>query len=225
MTQGVAAHPGVLPARRAVPGRRCRSDPSGDGIFGLQSGRGCACCCVATLPALLFLPDLRAAREIQHAGAPAHRARHREALDATGIESQVQIGSNLARIHIVARTLPSAARVRTATPGAPGRRRVRSWADDFKAALLARFDEAYALKLFATYAQAFQPLTRRFSGDAAAFDVTFLEAADRERDRLHLDVYRPSAPQGQILSQDFPQPRRCDPDLRPSAMLENMDSR
>ena len=56
---------------------------------------------------------------------------------------------------------------------------VRSWADDFKAALLARFDEAYALKLFATYAQAFPAAyTEDFSGDAAAFDVTFLEAAD-----------------------------------------------
>ena len=117
-----------------------------------------------------------------------------EALEATGMESQVQIAeSNLARIHIVARTLPSAG---SRQDGDALERRVavavRSWADDFKAALLARFDEAYALKLFATYAQAFPAAyTEDFSGDAAAFDVTFLEAADRERDRLHLDVYRP----------------------------------
>jgi glutamate dehydrogenase len=117
-----------------------------------------------------------------------------EALDATGIESQVQIAeSTLARIHIVARTLPSAG---ARLDGDALERRiavaVRSWADDFKAALLARFDEAYALKLFATYAQAFPAAyTEDFSGDAAAFDVTFLEAADHERDRLHLDVYRP----------------------------------
>jgi glutamate dehydrogenase len=117
-----------------------------------------------------------------------------EALSATGMESQVQIAeSNLARIHIVARTLPSAgARI---DADALERRiavAVRSWGDDFKAALLARFDEAYALHLFATYAQAFPAAyTEDFSGDAAAIDVTFLEAAEREPDRLHLDVYRP----------------------------------
>src|ERR1700678_1119039 len=117
-----------------------------------------------------------------------------EALSATGMESQVQIAeSNLARIHIVARTLPSAgARI---DADALERRiavAVRSWGDDFKAALLARFDEAYALHLFATYAQAFPAAyTEDFSGDAAARDVTFLEAAEREPARLHLDVYRP----------------------------------
>ena len=117
-----------------------------------------------------------------------------EALEATGMESQVQIAeSNLARIHIVARTLPTAG---SRKDGDALERRiavaVRSWADDFKTALLARFDEAYALKLFATYAQAFPAAyTEDFSGDAAAVDVTFLEAAERERERLHLDVYRP----------------------------------
>ncbi len=116
-----------------------------------------------------------------------------EALDATGMESQVQIAeSNLARIHIVARTLPSAG---SSKDGDALERRialaVRSWADDFKTALLARFDEAYALELFATYSPAFPAAyTEDFPGDAAAVDVTFLEAAERERDRLHLDVYR-----------------------------------
>ncbi|HEX4153296.1 MAG TPA: NAD-glutamate dehydrogenase [Steroidobacteraceae bacterium] len=116
-----------------------------------------------------------------------------EALSALRMESQVQIAeSNLARIHIVARTLPSeGGRV----DGDALERRValavRSWADDFKSALLARFDEAYALQLFATYAQAFPAAyTEDFSGDAAAVDVTFLEAAERERHRLHLDLYR-----------------------------------
>src|SRR6202522_1885421 len=118
----------------------------------------------------------------------------REAFSAFGMESQVQIAeSNLARIHIVARTSPSdGARI---DADALERRiavAVRSWGDDFKAALLARFDEAYALHLFATYAQAFPAAyTEDFSGDAAARDVTFLEAAEREPARLHLDVYRP----------------------------------
>ena len=69
---------------------------------------------------------------------------------------------------------------------------VRSWSDDFKTALLARFDEAYALQLFDNYAQAFPAAyTEDFAGDAAALDVTFLEAAEKEPERLHLDIYRP----------------------------------
>jgi glutamate dehydrogenase len=117
-----------------------------------------------------------------------------EALIATGLESQVQIAeSNLARIHIVARTLPSTG---SRTDAEALERRiavaVRSWSDDFKAALLSQFDEAYALQLYATYAQAFPAAyTEDFAGEAAAVDATFLEAAEREPDRLHLDLYRP----------------------------------
>jgi glutamate dehydrogenase len=106
-----------------------------------------------------------------------------EAFSALSMESQVQIAeSNLARIHIVARTLPSestridnhALERRIATA-------VRSWSDDFKSALLARFDEAYALQLFETYAQALPAAyTEDFTGDAASLDVTFLEAAEKE---------------------------------------------
>jgi len=117
-----------------------------------------------------------------------------EAFSAYSLESQVQIAeSNLARIHIVARTVPS----ETGHLDADALERrvaiaVRSWADDFKTALLARFDEAYALQLFATYAQALPAAyTEDFSGDAAALDVTFLEAAAKDPARLHLDIYRP----------------------------------
>jgi glutamate dehydrogenase len=117
-----------------------------------------------------------------------------DALSAIGMESQVQIAeSNLARIHIVARTQPSeGSRIDADSLERRIAVAVRSWADDFKAALLARFDEAYALQLFAAYAQAFPAAyTEDFAGDAAVIDVTFLEAAVRERDRLHLDIYRP----------------------------------
>jgi glutamate dehydrogenase len=117
-----------------------------------------------------------------------------EALSALSLESQVQIAeSNLARIHLVARTTPSAtARIDADALERKVAAAVRSWADDFKTALLARFDEAYALQLFATYAQAFPAAyTEDFSGDAAALDVSFLEAADKEPGRLHLDIYRP----------------------------------
>ncbi len=116
-----------------------------------------------------------------------------DAFSAFSMESQVQIAeSNLARIHIVARTLPSeGARIDADALEQRVAIAVRSWADDFKTALLARFDEAYALKLFATYAQAFPAAyTEDFQGDAAALDVTFLEAAEKDPQRLHLDTYR-----------------------------------
>ena len=95
---------------------------------------------------------------------------------------------------------------------------MRSWADDFKTALLARFDEAYALQLFATYAQAFPAAyTEDFPGDAAAHDVTFLEAAEKEPQRLHLDIYRAETRRkDKLFSEDLPRPG-CHPDLRSAA--------
>ncbi len=118
----------------------------------------------------------------------------REAFSALSMESQVQIAeSNLARIHIVARTAQDeSAHV---DPDLLERRvaaAVRSWLDSFKTALLARFDEAYALQLFDKYAQAFPAAyTEDFGGEPAALDVSFLEAVDKEPKRLHLDIYRP----------------------------------
>jgi glutamate dehydrogenase len=118
----------------------------------------------------------------------------RDAFSAFGMESQVQIAeSNLARIHFVARTAPSetthidADVLETRVAAA-----VRSWLDSFKTALLARFDEAYALQLFDRYAQAFPAAyTEDFSGDAGAIDVSLLESVEKEPARLHLDIYRP----------------------------------
>jgi glutamate dehydrogenase len=118
----------------------------------------------------------------------------RDGFSAFSMESQVQIAeSNLARIHIVARTAPTEKSLvdvdilerRVAAA-------VRSWLDSFKASLLARFDEAYALQLFDRYAQAFPAAyTEDFSADAAALDISFLEALEKEPARLHLDIYRP----------------------------------
>ena len=118
----------------------------------------------------------------------------RDAFSAFGMESQVQIAeSNLARIYFVARTAPSetthidADVLETRVAAA-----VRSWLDSFKTALLARFDEAYALQLFDKYAQAFPAAyTEDFSGDAGAGDVSLLESVEKEPARLHLDIYRP----------------------------------
>jgi glutamate dehydrogenase len=118
----------------------------------------------------------------------------RDGFSAFSMESQVQIAeSNLARIHIVARTAPSEKPL--ADADILERRvaaAVRSWLDSFKTSLLARLDEAYALQLFDRYAQAFPAAyTEDFSGDAAALDVSFLEAMEKEPARLHLDIYRP----------------------------------
>ena len=117
-----------------------------------------------------------------------------DAFGALGMESQVQIAeSNLARIHLVARTLPvESERIGTEELELRVAAAVRSWADTFKGALLARFDEAYALHLYEAYAQAFPAAyTEDFTGEAAAHDVSFLEAVEKEPARLHLDIYRP----------------------------------
>jgi glutamate dehydrogenase len=117
-----------------------------------------------------------------------------ESFAAVSMESQVQIAeSNLARLHIVARTLPTEeARIDADALERRVAAAARSWADGFKAALLARFDEAYALQLFDQYAQAFPAAyTEDFLGEAAALDVSFLEAVEKQPARLHLDIYRP----------------------------------
>ena len=76
--QGAAAHPRVLSARRAVPGQRARSDPPGDRHLRAAGAAARApAAAPRPVPPLLFLPGVRAAREVQHPGAPAHRARHR----------------------------------------------------------------------------------------------------------------------------------------------------
>jgi glutamate dehydrogenase len=118
----------------------------------------------------------------------------RDAFAAFSLESQVQLTeSSLARIYIVARSLPAEdLRVDAELLETRVAEAVRSWADGFKSALLSRFDESYALQLFGTYAQAFPAAyTEDFSGDAAAHDVAFLEAVEKEAGRLHLDIYRP----------------------------------
>jgi len=117
----------------------------------------------------------------------------RDAFDAFSVESQVQIAeSSLARIHIVARTLP-AERERLDGEALEARiaAAIRSWADTFKTALLERFDEAEARRLHNLYASAFPAAyTEDFSGGSAALDVEFLESVEKEPHRLHIDIYR-----------------------------------
>jgi glutamate dehydrogenase len=147
------------------------------------------------------------------------------AFAATSLESQVQIAeSNLARIQIVARTLPTdETRIDTEVLEKRVAAAVRSWLDGFKSALLARFDEAYALKLYETYAQAFPAAyTEDFDGEAAAQDVSFLEEVEKNPARLHLDIYRPDAKHKERLFLKIFRGQDAIPisDLLP--MLENM---
>jgi glutamate dehydrogenase len=149
----------------------------------------------------------------------------RTAYDSISLESQVQIAeSNLARIHIVARTLPvERERVEADALELLIAAAVRSWADEFKSALLSRFDEAHALQLYGTYAHAFPAAyTEDFSGAAAAHDVSFLEEVARQPDRLHLDIYRPEPRRGDRLFLKLFRAKDAIPisDLLP--MLENM---
>jgi len=117
---------------------------------------------------------------------------------AQSLDSQVEIAqSNLARLHIVARIRLDGEH-RELNPRSLERQieaAVRSWNDELKAALLARFDEAWALQLFAKYGPAFPAAyTEDFPALVAADDVSFLEAADAGADgppsRLQLDIYR-----------------------------------
>ncbi|HWX78459.1 MAG TPA: NAD-glutamate dehydrogenase [Steroidobacteraceae bacterium] len=150
----------------------------------------------------------------------------REAFSAVSMESQVQIAeSNLARIHIVARTAPSdvVARIDPDTLERRVAAAVRSWLDAFRAALLQHFDEAYALQLFDKYAQAFPAAyTEDFQTEAAALDVSFLEAVEKQPARLHLDIYRPDPRRKEKLFLKIFRSQDAIPisDLLP--MLENM---
>jgi glutamate dehydrogenase len=149
----------------------------------------------------------------------------RDAFSAFDMETQVQIAeSNLARLHIVARTRPTDDnRVDADSLERRVAAAVRSWLDDFKAALLARFDEAYALQLYDKYAQAFPAAyTEDFAAESAALDVSFLEAVEKEPHRLHLDIYRPDPRRKERLFLKIFRGQDAIPisDLLP--MLENM---
>src|SRR5258707_13250027 len=99
------------------------------------------------------------------------------------MESQVQIAeSNLARLHIVARTAPTEKPMVDA--GMLERRvaaAVRSWLDSFKTSLLTRFHEASALQLFHKHTQAFPAAyTEDFFADDAALGLSLPEASEHD---------------------------------------------
>jgi glutamate dehydrogenase len=118
----------------------------------------------------------------------------RTATGAFSLESQVHIAqSNLARLHVVARVPPGAAgRLDPALLEVKIAAAVRSWSDEFKAALLAGHEEALALELYEKYAGVFPAAyTEDFPAEVATRDAACLEAVEREPARLHAAIYRP----------------------------------
>jgi glutamate dehydrogenase len=112
---------------------------------------------------------------------------------AFSMESQVQIAeSNLARIHIVARTCRRRGRASTrrAWNGASPPRCAPGWTlQDRAAGALRRGLCAAALRDLRAGVP--RRLYGGFSGRRRRLDVSFLEAAEKEPERLHLDIYRP----------------------------------
>ena len=136
----------------------------------------------------------------------------REEFHGTAIESQVQLSDSvLARLHLLVRTDPNDAhrpdtnRIEERIAAA-----VRTWLDGLKDALLARHDEATALKLFERYASRFPPAYQDDTPPALAVqDIDALEAIttgasmlqmslhrepNQEASQLHFRLFRPTSP-------------------------------
>jgi len=117
----------------------------------------------------------------------------REDFHGTAIESQVQLsGSVLARLHLLVRTDPldphraDTARIEKRIAAA-----VRTWADGFKDALLARYEEATALQLFARYAGRFPPAYQDdASAQLAVADLDALEPLAAGAATLQMSLHR-----------------------------------
>ena len=125
----------------------------------------------------------------------------REDFHGAAIESQVQLSDSvLARLHLLVRTDPhdqhraDIARIEERITAA-----VRTWADGFKDALLARYDEARALQLFTRYASRFSPAYQDdTSAQLAVDDLTVLESLLAGTVERGLSLHRQA---GQFASQ------------------------
>ncbi len=107
--QGARARAGDVPARRAVPGDRARPRAHrARHRQPLRTGAGAPVRATRPVPPLLFLPRVRAARPLQHAGPRAHREararglrrrRHRIAGDAVRVRARApaHAGAHAAR--------------------------------------------------------------------------------------------------------------------------------
>ncbi len=117
----------------------------------------------------------------------------REDFHGTAIESQVQLSDSvLARLHLLVRTDPND--THRADTGKLEERiaaAVRTWADGLKDALLARHDEATALRLFDRYASRFPPAYQDDTPPVLAVqDIEALEAITSGGSALRMSLHR-----------------------------------
>ncbi len=137
---------------------------------------------------LLFVPRDRYNTEVRHK----IETIVREAYAATAIESSVQLSeSALARVHLIVRTPDGGA---IPEPGAIEKRiaaAVLTWHDGLKSSLLARHDEAHALRLLTEYGRALPIAYQEDTPPAEAVtDLDALEALAAAPGRLHLRLHR-----------------------------------
>ncbi|HSD74680.1 MAG TPA: NAD-glutamate dehydrogenase [Steroidobacteraceae bacterium] len=136
----------------------------------------------------------------------------REEFHGGAIESQVQLSDSvLARLHLLVRTDPNDVhRADTTKIEQRIAAAVRTWLDGLKDALLARHDEAKALKLFERYMSRFPPAYQDDTPPALAVrDIDALEAItsgastlqmslhrapDQSQSQLHFRLFRPTNP-------------------------------
>ncbi|HKE46132.1 MAG TPA: NAD-glutamate dehydrogenase [Steroidobacteraceae bacterium] len=117
----------------------------------------------------------------------------REEFHGQAIESQVQLSDSvLARLHLLVRTDPQDQhRAETAHIEQRITAAVRTWADGFKDALLARYDEATALKLYKRYASHFPPAYQDdTSAQLAVDDLNALEPLIDGKATLRMSLHR-----------------------------------
>jgi glutamate dehydrogenase len=138
---------------------------------------------------LLYVPRDRYNTEVRHKIETIVRT----AYAATAIESSVQLSeSALARVHLIVRTpeggkIPDSVAVEKQIAAA-----VLTWLDGLKSALIARLDEARALKLLDRYGRALPLAYEEDTPPAQAVpDIEALEALAAAPGRLHLRLYRP----------------------------------
>jgi glutamate dehydrogenase len=120
----------------------------------------------------------------------------REEFHGTAIESQVQLSDSvLARLNLLVRTDPyDTHRVDTAKVEQRITQAVRTWLDGLKDALLARHDEAKALKLFERYASRFPPAYQDDTpAGLAVQDIDALDAITSGVSTLQMSLHRETA--------------------------------
>ncbi|MFN2301688.1 MAG: NAD-glutamate dehydrogenase [Gammaproteobacteria bacterium] len=150
-----------------------------------------------------------------------------DALGGVAIETQPYLSESvLARLHVIVRTKPGTS-VKFDQREVEERlaMAVRSWQDELRDALVARYDEAQGLPLFHEYARYFPPAyVDDVTPKAAAFDVERFDQLEKGLE-LPLSLYKPHKnPEGVLRFKIF---RRVQPIPLSEAlpMLENMGLR